>query len=81
MSRVSQAYQEARRSATAHQTNPVPYSADYAGHKLHLEFGNVRSNTRGSSGWIQWHDSGVHHNASQKNIEIYSNFMQVSIAN
>lgn len=37
LSRVSPAYQEARRSATAHQTNPVPYSADYAGHKLHVD--------------------------------------------
>ena len=35
LNRVSPAYQEAR--TTAHQTNPVPYSADYAGHKLHVD--------------------------------------------
>jgi len=37
LSRVSPAYQEARRSATAHQTNLVLYGADYAGHKLHID--------------------------------------------
>ena len=37
LSRVSPAYQEARRTATAHQTNPAPYHADYPGHKLHVD--------------------------------------------
>ena len=30
-------YHHARREATAHQTNPIPYSADYFGHKLHVD--------------------------------------------
>lgn len=37
LSRVSPAYQEARRTATAHQTNPASYHADYPGHKLHVD--------------------------------------------
>ena len=37
MSRVSPAYQDARTTATARQTNPIPYHADYAGHKLHVD--------------------------------------------
>ena len=34
---VSSAYQDARRTATARQTNPVPYHADYFGHKIHVD--------------------------------------------
>ena len=30
-------YHHARREATARQTNPIPYSADYFGHKLHVD--------------------------------------------
>ena len=30
LSRVSPAYQDARRTSTARQTNPAPYYADYA---------------------------------------------------
>lgn len=37
LNRVSPAYQDARRTATARQTNPAPYYADYAGHKLHID--------------------------------------------
>lgn len=33
LSRVSPAYQDARRTATARHTNPAPYHADYPGHK------------------------------------------------
>ena len=35
--RVAPAYQNARRTDTARQTNPAPYRADYVGHKLHLD--------------------------------------------
>lgn len=35
--RVSPGYQNARQSETARQTNPVPYHADYVGHKLHID--------------------------------------------
>jgi len=34
---VSPAYHQARVTATAKQTNPVPYRADYFGQKLHLD--------------------------------------------
>jgi len=34
---VSPAYQDAMQTATARQTNPVPYHADYPGHKLHMD--------------------------------------------
>ena len=37
LSRISPIYQDARRTATARQTNPVPYHADYAGHKMHVD--------------------------------------------
>ena len=37
LSRVSPAYQDARRTATARQTNPAPYHADYVGHKIHID--------------------------------------------
>jgi len=37
LKRVSPGYQQARQAATAHQTNPVPHHADYAGHKLHID--------------------------------------------
>ena len=30
-------YHDARRTSTARQTNPAPYCADYAGHKLHVD--------------------------------------------
>ena len=35
--RINPDHQNARRTATARQTNPVPYHADYFGHKLHLD--------------------------------------------
>ena len=71
LSRVSPAYQEARSTATAHQTNPVPYSADNAGHKLHVDQNEKLvmygvTPACGSSGRIQRHDSGVSHNANQE---------------
>ena len=34
---VSLGYQDARRTATACQTNPAPYHADYFGHKIHID--------------------------------------------
>ena len=37
LNRVSPGYQRARQVATTRQTNPVPYHADYAGHKLHID--------------------------------------------
>lgn len=35
--RVHPSYQQARRSGTAVLLNPVPYQADYFGHKLHVD--------------------------------------------
>ena len=37
LSRVNPGYQHARRTATARQMNPIPYRADYFGHKLHID--------------------------------------------
>ena len=37
LKRVSPAYQDARQTATARQTNPAPYYADYPGHKIHMD--------------------------------------------
>jgi len=37
LSRVSPAYHCARSTSTAQQTNPVPYRADYFGHKLYCD--------------------------------------------
>ena len=34
---VNPTYQHARRTATARQMNPIPYRADYFGHKLHID--------------------------------------------
>lgn len=34
---VNPGYHHARRTATARQTNPIPYHADYFGHKLHID--------------------------------------------
>ena len=34
---VNTTYQHARRTATARQMNPIPYRADYFGHKLHID--------------------------------------------
>lgn len=30
-------YHNGRQTETAHQTNPIPYHADYVGHKLHVD--------------------------------------------
>ena len=35
--RVNPGYSNARRANTARQMNPVPYRADYFGHKLHID--------------------------------------------
>ena len=35
--RVSPGYHNARQTETARQTNPIPYHADYVGHKLHID--------------------------------------------
>ena len=37
LSRQNPSYHQARRTATARQMNPVPYRADYFGHKLHID--------------------------------------------
>ncbi len=37
LQRVNPGYSCARRSNTARQMNPVPYRADYFGHKLHID--------------------------------------------
>ena len=37
LSRQHPGYHHARRTATARQINPVPYKADYFGHKLHID--------------------------------------------
>ena len=37
LSRVAPAYQQRRRSDTARLLNPVPYTAAYYGHKLHID--------------------------------------------
>lgn len=34
---VNPGYQHARRCSTARKLNPVPYHADYFGHKLHID--------------------------------------------
>ena len=34
---VNPSYQHARRTATARQMNPMPYRADFFGHKLHID--------------------------------------------
>ena len=37
LQRVHPIYNHARRTNVAHQTNPIPYRADYFGHKLHVD--------------------------------------------
>ena len=37
LSRQHPGYHHARRTATARQMNPVPYRANYFGHKLHID--------------------------------------------
>ena len=37
LQRVNGTYHQARRTATARQLNPVPYRADYFGHKVHID--------------------------------------------
>ena len=37
LSRVNPGYQHARRTVTTRQMNPIPYRADYFGHKLHID--------------------------------------------
>lgn len=37
LSRVNPMYHQARRTATAKKLNPVPYRADYFGHKVHID--------------------------------------------
>ena len=37
LARVSPHYQQRRRCNTARATNPIPYRADYFGHKLHMD--------------------------------------------
>lgn len=34
---IAPQYHEARRTQTARQTNPLPYHAEYFGHKIHLD--------------------------------------------
>ncbi len=35
--RMNPGYHTARRTCTARQLNPIPYHADYFGHKLHID--------------------------------------------
>ena len=37
LQRVNPGYHHARRTSIAQQINPVPYRADYFGHKLHID--------------------------------------------
>ena len=37
LQRVHPGYHQVRRASTARQMNPVPYHADYSGHKLHVD--------------------------------------------
>lgn len=37
LAKVAPRYHQRRRNDTARLTNPFPYSADYFGHKLHLD--------------------------------------------
>jgi hypothetical protein len=37
LQRINVGYHHARRTATARQLNPIPYSADYFGHKVHID--------------------------------------------
>ena len=62
-------YLQSRRTATARKMNPIPYHADYFGHKLHIDQNEklvMYVVTRVRSGWIQWESSGVYFNASKK---------------
>jgi len=77
LKRVSPAYQDARQTATARQTNPTPYYADYPGHKIHMDqneklamFGVTHvAAVDGFSGMIV----GFVTMPIKNNIEIYSN--------
>ena len=53
LSRVNPGHHDARRTATARQTNPVPYHADYFGHKLHIDQ-NEKWSCMGSHTYVQW---------------------------
>lgn len=37
LSRVNPLYQSLRATKTERRTNPIPYKADYFGHKLHID--------------------------------------------
>ena len=37
LSRINSSYHIARQTATARRMNPVPYRADYFGHKIHID--------------------------------------------
>ena len=37
LQKVNPRYHQARQTATARQLNPIPYRADYFGHKLHID--------------------------------------------
>ena len=69
---VNPTYQHARRTATARQMNPIPYRADYFGHKLHIDQNEkmvVWSDTRGKIvGFITM--------PVKNNIEIYSHLFR-----
>lgn len=42
MTNVTPAYIQQRRQHTYHQLNPVPYYAEYFGHKLHIDQNNEK---------------------------------------
>ena len=70
LSRQNPSYHQARRTATARQMNPVPYRADYFGHKLHIDqneklvmYGVV---TRVCNRRLQWKNCFIFNHASQK---------------
>ena len=37
LQRVNPGYQHARQTTTARRLNPIPYHADYFGHKVHID--------------------------------------------
>ena len=69
LSRQNPSYHQACRTATARQMNPVPYRADYFGHKLHIDQNEklvMYGVTRVCDRWFQWKNCFIFNHASQK---------------
>ena len=68
-----------RITSTAKLLNPVLNTAEYFGHKVHVDqnkklvmYGVTRVCTR----WIQWKSGRIHYIASKNNIEIYKHLFR-----